>query len=475
MFKKKVDSTSAEAASTESDAEKGMTSPIIFEEFPEGGLQAWATVLGALLVQLCGFGYITSFGIYQGIYYEPDLVDNFLQLDREHQCFHNGYGRLAGRETVRQRLFLPPYNWRCHSGITLSLHVVVGGAKSVLSGMHTNLASAPPSVLLPHVPQVFLCQGLGVGIATGMMYVPSVAIISHHFQRRRALAMTLVACGSSLGSIIHPIMLNNLLTRIGFANATRANAGLVSGLLLCGCLLMRTRLPPNAAPIGLREAFVKFAKEKAYACATIGLFIFSIGYFYPLFYIQLEASVHGMSPTFVFYILVILNGTAFLGRLTSSLFVQRLGVANLLTFGMGACSVIIFGMIGLGEGTGGRETASFVIIAALYGFFAGAYISLTSPLLAGFADNQAEIGARIGIGFAFAGIGSLIGGPIDGALATNRFIWWRSDLFSGVSIVQCCLSLGAVAEVPQLVTFVGFCCILGMIWNLRKQQYGSKL
>lgn len=102
------------------------------------------------------------------------------------------------------------------------------------------------------------------------MYVPSVAVVSHYFRKRRSFAMTVVASGSSLGSIIHPIMLNNLFKRIGFANAARANAGLISGMLLISCLLMRTRLPLNPHPIGIREALVKFSKDRPYLLATVG-------------------------------------------------------------------------------------------------------------------------------------------------------------------------------------------------------------
>lgn len=118
--------------------------------------------------------------------------------------------------------------------------------------------------------QVFLSQGLGVGIGVGMIYVPSVAILSHYFRRRRSLVMTVVATGSSLGAVVHPIMLNNLLPKIGFAKATRANAGLISGLLLLACLIMKTRLPPPATSPDLRKSLVKFSKDKAYVFSTLG-------------------------------------------------------------------------------------------------------------------------------------------------------------------------------------------------------------
>lgn len=118
--------------------------------------------------------------------------------------------------------------------------------------------------------QIFLSQGLGAGIGTGMMYIPSVAVVSQYFQRRRALAMTIVASGSSMGAIIHPIMLNNTLNgSLGFANGVRASAGLVSGLLLIACLLIRTHQPPTVPP-NLLNAAKRFSKDRAYLGAIFG-------------------------------------------------------------------------------------------------------------------------------------------------------------------------------------------------------------
>lgn len=121
-----------------------------------------------------------------------------------------------------------------------------------------------------HFYQVLLSQGFGVGIGVGMIYVPSVAILSHYFRQRRSLVMTIVAAGSSLGAVVHPIMLNNLIPKIGFAKATRANAGLISGLLLIACLIMKTRLPPPTTTPNLKKSLVKFSKDKAYICCIFG-------------------------------------------------------------------------------------------------------------------------------------------------------------------------------------------------------------
>lgn len=53
-----------------------------------------------------------------------------------------------------------------------------------------------------------------------MTYVPCVAVISHHFQKRRALAMTIVASGSSLGhscSTLHLVLLTPPIFRSGYS------------------------------------------------------------------------------------------------------------------------------------------------------------------------------------------------------------------------------------------------------------------
>lgn len=83
--------------------------------------------------------------------------------------------------------------------------------------------------------------------------------------------MAIVATGSSFGSIIHPIMLNNTLyTSLGFGNSVRASAGMVAGLLVVGNVLMRTRLPPNGQTIALLPAIKKFSHDSAYVFAALG-------------------------------------------------------------------------------------------------------------------------------------------------------------------------------------------------------------
>ena len=73
-----------------------------------------------------------------------------------------------------------------------------------------------------HYYQYFLSQGIGIGIGIGLLFVPSISVVTHYFTRRRAIAMGIVLSGSSLGAIVHTVMLNELLGRsTGFPWAIR--------------------------------------------------------------------------------------------------------------------------------------------------------------------------------------------------------------------------------------------------------------
>ncbi|KAI0766850.1 MFS general substrate transporter [Trametes elegans] len=398
-------------------------------DVPEGGWGAWSTVAGAFLIQMCGFGYTGSFGVYQDyyerVYLTSQTSSSISWIGSINAFLVIGSGIIAGRFYDRGYFYYCLY-----------------GGSLLLAFSAFMLSLAKPN----HYYQIILSQGIGIGIGGGLMYIPSVAVVSQYFHKRRAIAMTIVASGSSLGSIVHPIMLNNTLDKLGFAVAARANAGLLAGLLLIACLLMRTRTKHVHEPPHLWESAKRFSKDGAYVFAAVGMTVFAMGFYFPLFYIQLDAVQHGLDKTFSFYSLVILNGCSFIGRLSPGFFANRLGVENIITVATFVCAAFILGMIGLGS------LASVIVIGIIYGFFAGTYIAMLAPLLAHLTDNFSELGARMGIAFALAGIGTLTGTPIDGALLTSNYIWWRPALFSGI------------------MAFTGFGCFATSIILLRRRK-----
>ncbi|KAJ7924039.1 MFS general substrate transporter [Mycena leptocephala] len=400
--------------------------------FPEGGHHAWATVAGAFLIQFCGFGYTTTFGVYQGIFFLFTLtgshtsrllraglplaiiiVSNFVR------CMINlrWIGSVNALLVISVGLVCGRLYDRGH------FHLLVYGGCFIQSFSIFMLSLCQRENLY----QIFLAQGIGAGLGAGIVYVPSVAVVSHYFKKRRALAMSIVASGSSFGAVIHPIMLNNTLhTSLGFGNSVRASAALITGLLVLACLLMRPRLPPSQNDPEFWKAVRRFSHDVPYVLATIGMATFSVAFYFPLFFLQLDAVTHGIDRTFSFYSLVIMNASSFVGRLTPGFFAHSFGIANMVAASAGSGAVLILGMIGL------SNVASVVVLAVLYGFCAGVFITLMSPLVAFLTEDLTELGLRMGVSFAIEGIGGLIGPPINGLLLTGSFLWWRPALFSGL-------------------------------------------
>jgi hypothetical protein len=112
-----------------------------------------------------------------------------------------------------------------------------------------------------------------MGIAMGLIYLPTMGVLAHHFLEKRTLVMGIVASGASTGGILHPIMLNKLFHRgnpyIAFGQGVRASAGLNFGIMFISLCLMRTRLPPKITG-GLGPAVKRFARDPPYIFAVIG-------------------------------------------------------------------------------------------------------------------------------------------------------------------------------------------------------------
>ncbi|KAH7915198.1 major facilitator superfamily domain-containing protein [Hygrophoropsis aurantiaca] len=379
-------------------------------DVPEGGYAAWSTAFGAFLIQFCAFGYVSSFGVYQDYFVQKYLVN-------ESSSAISWIGSVNAFLIVAGGLIAGPLYDRGYF-----YHLIISG--TVLQAFSLFMLSlAKPG----HYYQVFLTLGVGSGIAEGFLYVPSMAVISHYFQSRRTLVMAFVASGSSFGAVMHPIMLNNLLNgRVGFANGVRASAGLVSGLLVIACLLMRTRIPPPAKPAHYLQAAKRCSRDLPFIFATTGSTLFSTGFYFPLFYLQLDAKKHNISPSFSFYVLVILNVSNFFGRITSGFIVKYTTVLIMAIISSTLCSILIFGMSGL------RDIASFTILGVIYGYCSGTFIAMSAPLVATLTSDISELGARMGIYFVITGVGSLVGSPLNGALLGSKYHWWMPCLFSGL-------------------------------------------
>ena len=69
---------------------------------------------------------------------------------------------------------------------------------------------------------------LPLGVGFGLMYLPSIVIVSYYFTRHRALATGFAVCGSGIGILICAPVARHLLQLYGWRGANLILAGLVS-------------------------------------------------------------------------------------------------------------------------------------------------------------------------------------------------------------------------------------------------------
>jgi MFS family permease len=315
---------------------------------PDGGRLAWATAFGSFLIQFCGYGYANSFGVYQDFYTRIYLTN---QPPSTISWIGASNSYLIASSTLISGL-LYDRGWFYHL-------MIVGSLLQSLSLF--TLSFAKPGQFY----MIFMVQGVLSGIGMGLMYGPCMAVISQHFSKKRTLVMSLVASGSPMGAIIHPIMLNHLLNgTVGFARGVRASAGFISTLLLIACLSMRTRAlsRPTTSYIAVAR---KCSREVSFILMTAGIMLCQTGILFPVFYLQLDSIKHGINVHFSFYSLVILNAACVVGRCTAGIIPAYTGLLNLLITSTAACSIIMISMIAL------SDISSVVVIGVAYGYFSG--------------------------------------------------------------------------------------------------------
>lgn len=154
--------------------------------------------------------------------------------------------------------------------------------------------------------QILLSQGVVSAIGSSAIFNASMASVVSWFFRRRAAAFGIMVSGSSLGGVILPIMMDQMIAKVGFPWAIRAVGFLF--LLLCGvaCLTVRSRLPPRPKPLVVDDYLSGF-KEPAFVLTVSGAFFFFLGMFLPFNYIILQAEANGMDPKLTPYLLPIIN------------------------------------------------------------------------------------------------------------------------------------------------------------------------
>ena len=202
--------------------------------------------------------------------------------------------------------------------------VYLGCLLSVFGLMMLSLSTQYYQLFLSH-----MCNGIG----SGLLYVPTLALVSQGHGKTRSLAMGIVASGIALGGITYTIIFLRLQPTIGFGWTVRIMGFIALTSYAIGIPLLiggKQKVKTSGKARALMDtSALQNPRWCAYALAQFFSFW---GYLIPLFYVPTYASVAlGTSQTNGDWLLVGVQAASLFGRLSAALAAHYLGVLLPLT------------------------------------------------------------------------------------------------------------------------------------------------
>ncbi|CAG7556294.1 unnamed protein product [Fusarium equiseti] len=375
---------------------------------PDGGFWAWASAIAGHIMMLNSWGYNSSFGVFQ-TYYTTHLPNPASQIS------------WIGSVQISALFFIGTFAGRLTDAGYFRATFAAGTFLTLLGVFMTSLSTT--------FWQLLLAQGLCTGLGNGLMFTPSLAVVSTYFKRRRALAFGITATGSATGGLIFPSMARQLLGKIGIAWTVRAMGLVQLVTLIMANLLLRPRIPPRKS--GPWVDFASF-KEKGYLFFAIGIFFTFWGTFFPFYYLASFAVSQLDKPleySDALNLLLVVNGVGIIGRSLPNAIAHHFGSITCLV------PVTLISAVCLFSWPGVSTLGGLYAWASIYGIVAGASMSLFPPALSDLTTDVSKTGVRMGMIFTTNSIATLTGPPIAGIIirqAGGHYL--GAQIFAGASL-----------------------------------------
>ncbi|KAH6691318.1 monocarboxylate transporter [Plectosphaerella plurivora] len=382
-----------------------------------------STLLAAFMINFTACGILFGFGIYQH-HYETMVLDESTPFYGASTASIDLIGTLAASLMTIVAPFV--MSWTRHFE---PLFVTTAGG--VLFGIAGVLASYGKT--LWHFQ---LAQGLLMGLATGLSFVPSMTLAPTWFDEHRGLAMGLVSSRTGVGGLVWAPILSSCIASMGFRNTLRMTScvGLVvicfSGLFLDWEPSMKRQLlnqgegRSGAAAlfdIPLPSQFT--INQRAFVLLAICTVAQSAAYYTPVFFMALYSQTLGYSESSGAYLTAASNACNAIGKIAMGFVADRLGRLNsflLVTF-LAAASTLGLWLSSTLVGNVNESVARslFVAFIVLYGLFASAFISLL-PVAIVELYGVKEIPRMAGVIYLLQGLAVLVGTPVAGVLVPGN-------------------------------------------------------
>ncbi|KAI0807869.1 MFS general substrate transporter [Fomes fomentarius] len=399
---KQQSEAAADLTTAAGDAEYG--------EHPDGGMRAWMIVLGCASGTCATFGLVNAWGVFQA-YYTTNLLAG------------TSPSAIAWIGSVQYALVFIP-------GLVVGRIFDMGYLKFPL-GIAGALIVATTFLTAQCTKywHFILCQGIATGFGCGVIFATIMGCPAHWFKHRLGLALGIMALGSSVGGTLYPIIVRNLIVRVGFQWTMRVLGFIEIVLISIMLATVARRLPPRRRT----GPFIDFSvfKSVPFTLYSLSSFLCFLGIYTVLTYIDVSAASEGISENFSFYLVSIANACSAVGRVVGGIVADRTGPINVMLPATLLAGIMTY-IWPFATSIGGN-----IVVAIFYGCSSGVYVSLLVAPVVRMGDTH-DVGVRVGMSMTLIALGSVVGPPISGAInaATGNFKF--TGVYAGTAVMVAC-------------------------------------
>ncbi|WP_332816032.1 MFS transporter [Ramlibacter sp.] len=266
------------------------------------------------------------------------------------------------------------------------------------------LAASASNLLTLHFAYGVLVGGIG----QGAFFSPLAAAVSQWFDRHRALAIALAACGQSVGGLALPPVLRWSAEAYGWRQ-TIESYGIAAGLVLCACAFAFRRAPPRLSAPGPAHGATanRTLDRKGFALLGSSMALSNLAAFIAIGHLTAFGEEKGFAPAAAAAFVSVMLGATLLLRLSIGPLTIRFGHFRTLV----AVSLVhLAGVVLLALAD---SQASIILSVLLIGIGFGGYVPAYAVLVRELFP-AAQAGRRLAeiyfFAFLAAGGGSWVGG-----------------------------------------------------------------
>lgn len=281
---------------------------------------------------------------------------------------------------------------------------------------------------------IFLSQGVCMGLGFGLLYIPSIALISRSFTHKRGVALGVATSGAPAGGIIYTVLFDRLIAKLSFAWTARIIGFVMLFLFLVAIviLLSSRKEAARSQTNGPRKLFdTRALKDLPFWSFTVANVLLYLGYIAPFYYIPTYAQTKlHTSRSLASYLLIVAQASSIIGRVVTTLVAHFAdgSMVSWIVCGM-MSGILCFAWISADTLT------KFILFVAFYGMsqlvhlmplnlsdglggFSGALIPLPPSIFPHVCPYPGSFGTWLGMAQSISSFASLSGPPIAGAVAS---------------------------------------------------------